>query len=142
MQSLHRLFYISRCKVDPCGPELRRILEVATSRNAALDVTGLLCCSGDHFAQLLEGQPGALEALMHSIRADARHCVLVEWPICATSAARWFPGWAMGYTFDTRLEDALGRLTAAPGDLPAIDSLAPELLGGFDLYRAAPISVV
>src|SRR6476620_3348194 len=77
---LHRLLYASKAHVDPSGKSLRDIVDTATSRNAALGVTGVLCFSGDHFLQLLEGPVIALEKLMTSIRGDDRHSILREWP--------------------------------------------------------------
>lgn len=51
---LHRAFYISEARIaDPCGAGPQAILQVASARNAALDVTGLLLYAGAHFAQVL-----------------------------------------------------------------------------------------
>lgn len=132
---LHRLIYVSRARIDPCGPEPRRIIAVATQRNAGLDVTGLLCFSGEHFAQLLEGPPQALDALMTDIRADARHTMLREWPPQpAPDGRRLFPGWAMGYSHEERLDEAMGRMVLEPHALP-LDTVAEVLFAGLDLYR-------
>lgn len=133
---LHRLFYISQALIqDPCGPEPRRIIDVATVRNAELQVTGLLWYSGEHFAQVLEGPPEALAVLMHDIRADTRHCVLLEWPAAPAEDGRWYPAWAMGYLHDERLETVLAGLARLPAPLPPIAVLVPQLQAGVDLFR-------
>jgi hypothetical protein len=132
---LHRLIYVSRACIDPCGPEPRRIIAVATQRNAELGVTGLLCFSGEHFAQLLEGPAAALETLMTAIRADERHTMLREWSAQeAPGARRLFPRWAMGYSHEERLDDALGRLVLEPHELP-LETVGEVLFAGLDLYR-------
>lgn len=133
---LHRLFYISQALIlDPCGPEPRRIIDVATVRNAELQVTGLLWYSGEHFAQVLEGSADALAALMGDIRADQRHRVLLEWPAEPVADERWYPAWAMGYLHDERLETVLGSLARLPAPLPPIDAIVPRLQAGVDLFR-------
>jgi len=130
----HRLFYISDCHVDPCGTQPRDILDVGTARNAALGVTGLLCCSGVHFAQILEGDPQALDALMTSIRRDARHTMRLEWPAAPANDARWFRGWSLAYLFDDRLQALLVRLLGRP---PAgLHDVTRELMRDVDLYQS------
>jgi hypothetical protein len=133
--SFHRLVYVSKACIDPCGDAPREILKVATERNASLGVTGVLCFSGDHFAQLLEGEADALEQLMQSIRGDARHQVVREWPVEAASGARWFAGWAMGYVYDERLEALVHDLFAAPPATSPIAELSDRLFTHLDLYR-------
>jgi hypothetical protein len=49
------------------------IVKTARSRNATLGVTGALMFTETHFAQVLEGPPAAIDALMASIRRDSRH---------------------------------------------------------------------
>ncbi|RZL37231.1 MAG: BLUF domain-containing protein [Rubrivivax sp.] len=134
--ALHRLLYVSEARIDPCGPEPRAILEVAARRNAQLDVTGLLCFSGEHFAQILEGSTAAIETLMTSIRRDSRHILLREWqPQAVPDERRLFPAWAMGFSHDERLDAAMGQLAREPHDLP-LDTVAELLFVGLDLYGA------
>lgn len=133
---LHRLLYVSRALIDPCSPQPRAILDVATRRNAALDMTGLLCFSGEHFAQILERPTAALDTLMTSIRCDARHRMLREWPAeKAVDGQRFFPGWSMGYAADACLDRAMGQLVLEPHGIP-LDTVAHVLFAGLDLYRA------
>lgn len=134
-QPLHRLFYVSRPRIDPYGPEPRRILELATQRNSAFDVTGVLVFSGDHFAQVLEGSPDAIERLMVSIRADMRHEILREWPQQPTNDNRWFPGWSMAYAYDERLESLVDRLVGDTRPQAPLDAVAPTLFVSLEAYR-------
>ena len=72
---MNALLYVST-RLYPAiseGHEVAGIIAVARSRNAALDVTGALVVTTDHYAQLLEGPPAALEQLLASIRRDPRH---------------------------------------------------------------------
>lgn len=131
----HRVFYVSVSHVDPCGPQLRDILQVGTTRNAALGVTGLLCCSGAHFAQILEGSADRLAGLMASIRRDPRHAIVTEWPCVPAPDARWFRGWALAYLFDDRLEALLARLQGLPR--ASLHDVTWELMRDVDLYQPA-----
>ena len=93
------LLYVSQVLLphaDRVG-EIARIVEVSRSRNAALQVTGALIATYRFFAQILEGPPDAIEALMNSIRCDKRHravTVVRE----ETLAGRRFPDWSMAYS--------------------------------------------
>jgi hypothetical protein len=132
---LHRLLYASKAHVDPCGKSLRDIVDTATSRNAALGVTGVLCFSGDHFLQLLEGPVSALEELMTSIRGDDRHSILREWPAAPAEDGLWFPQWAMGYAYDEQLEHLVSLLAGAPSSSHNACLWAQPLFARLELYR-------
>ena len=129
----NRVFYISESRVDHCGPQLRDILEVGSARNAQLGVTGLLCCSGAHFAQILEGGGDSLDALMASIRRDERHAIVTEWPAAAAADARWFRGWSLAYVFDDRLEQLLGRLS---NRRESLHDVTRELMRDVDFFQS------
>lgn len=60
------------------------------------DITGVLCSSGHHFVQLLEGPENNLVRLYSRILDDPRHreCVLIGMTPIAT---RMFDKWSMGY---------------------------------------------
>ncbi len=45
------------------SPALQSILDVARARNAELGITGMLVYSNARFLQVLEGEPGPLDAL-------------------------------------------------------------------------------
>jgi len=77
--------------------EVDDIVEVARTRNDALDLTGALIYTRTHFAQVLEGSAEAIAEVMTSIRADARHRNI---NIVSDDAieARYFPDWSMAYS--------------------------------------------
>lgn len=129
---LHRAFYVSRTRLKD-DFDIQSIVDASRTRNATLKVTGALAFSGEHFAQVLEGAKPALEALMTSIRRDPRHVILWEWPIAAV-AERWYPSWWMGYLYNDRLEDVVGRLPAAPS-LPPLETFVPALFSTSRLNR-------
>ena len=94
----YSLLYVSKTLLTfPAGEaEVANIVEVARSRNATLGVTGALISTGAYFAQVLEGEQQAVEELMRSIDADARH---MRVKILRTVAeARRFSGWSMAYS--------------------------------------------
>lgn len=107
---IYRVFYVSRAKIDPCGPEPRHILETSLARNGPQKITGVLYFSGDHFAQLLEGPGEPLQSLMLKIEQDQRHEMLMQWPMVEIQDARWYPGWSMCYVLDERLESLIEAL--------------------------------
>ena len=94
---LFRLVYdsVSRLPFGPKGDdEYQAILKVARSRNAALEITGVVYCDGAYFVQLLEGPADAVEGVFASILADPRHedIRVVE---RGTAERRWFAKWNM-----------------------------------------------
>lgn len=102
------LLYISRSRLSPADAEAGVEAIVATSqgRNRTLHVTGALIFSGRHFAQLLEGQPAAVETLMESIRRDSRHDQ-VEVVDVLTGVDRQFPAWSLAYRGSASFVDGL-----------------------------------
>ncbi|MBW0145685.1 BLUF domain-containing protein [Sphingomicrobium clamense] len=73
-----QLVYVSRAAFpkDEEDLVLNAIVDTSRVRNANGKVTGgLVYCDG-FFAELLEGETGALEELMSSISKDSRHCDL------------------------------------------------------------------
>lgn len=97
-QQLISLLYVSEAihQLPEGDNPVDDIVEVAQSRNAALDVTGALVFTGRNFAQVLEGSRAAVEELMLSINKDERHrdvdVITVE-----EITERRFPGWALAY---------------------------------------------
>jgi len=92
------LLYVSKTLLEfPAGEaEVADIVAVSRSRNAALGVTGALISTGTYFAQLLEGERAAVETLMLSINADARHMRVKT--IRTAEEARRFARWSMAYS--------------------------------------------
>jgi len=103
---LVRLIYSSRAvgAIDPDG--VQAILKKSKVHNAAAGVTGLLCCSGNVFLQVLEGSRSAVSALYNRIAADPRHTDVVLLAY-AEITERKFAGWAMGQVNLARVNPAL-----------------------------------
>jgi Sensors of blue-light using FAD len=103
---LVRLMYASRA-VDPVDTEaLVAILRKSKSNNPSQGITGVLCCSGGIFLQVLEGGRGAVNRLYARIVADRRHTD-VELLSYEEIGERRFAGWAMGQVDMSRLNPAL-----------------------------------
>jgi hypothetical protein len=126
MPGIYSLLYVSRCAIAPDehAEEVARIVEVSAARNAELDVTGALVGTPQHFSQILEGERSAIEALMRSIKADARHAdvAVIE---TQDVPERAFFRWSMAHVGPSReLEQVIdqaadrfaqGQLTGAEG---------------------------
>jgi hypothetical protein len=72
------------------------LVEVSRERNRALDITGCLIFAGGRFAQVLEGDRGAVTSLMDKIAHDPRHSdvtILEQGDI----RVRRFAGWELDY---------------------------------------------
>jgi hypothetical protein len=103
---LVRLMYASRA-VDLVDSEaLVAILRKSKSNNPSQGITGVLCCSGGIFLQVLEGGRGAVNRLYARIVADPRHTD-VELLSYEEISERRFAGWAMGQVDMSRLNPAL-----------------------------------
>jgi len=90
------LIYVSRAAVALDQDGLAALASHAAAKNAAHGVTGMLAYNGEHFMQLLEGPPDAVEAITARIGADSRHAGLVvirrdERPV------RECPDWSMQF---------------------------------------------
>lgn len=122
-----RLIYSSRSLLADTAlhPALVEIVGVARTRNAALGVTGALIHCRDRFAQVLEGPPRHVDALMSSIARDRRHADLaVLWR--GPAGVRQFAQWTMTSAFVGDAGFVHRRILAAeaaPGDDNA-DALA------------------
>lgn len=103
---LVRLMYASRA-ASPVDPEeLSAILRQSKTRNPEAGITGVLCWSGGHFIQVLEGGRAAINALYNRIAADPRHTD-VTLLTYEEIAERRFAGWSMGQVNLTRLNPAV-----------------------------------
>jgi hypothetical protein len=103
---LVRLMYASRA-VGPIDQEqLVAILRKSKANNPAEGVTGVLCCSGGIFLQVLEGGRSAVNRLYNRIASDPRHSQ-VELMSYEEIGERRFAGWAMGQVDMGRLNKAL-----------------------------------
>jgi hypothetical protein len=94
---LKSLLYVSaRASASEGDAEIAVIAAVARSRNALAAITGALIATDQHFAQILEGPPDTVDAIMASIRRDPRHSdvtVVAERSV----RSRWFSSWTLSY---------------------------------------------
>lgn len=123
---LQQWFYVSRSAVESTA-EVQQIVRVSRIRNGEHGVTGLLVYSGEHFAQVIEGQAEDLAPIIDSIRRDPRHQIVWERPL-TSSDDRWFGDWSMGYLYNDSIEDVLRGLDTEQG-VPGLDELIPRMLG-------------
>jgi Sensors of blue-light using FAD len=103
---LVRLLYASRVAPSVDGDALAAIVRQSQRHNAELGVTGLLCCSGNLFMQVLEGGRTAVNGLYNRIVSDPRHSD-VELLLYEEIGERRFAGWAMGQVNLASLNPAL-----------------------------------
>jgi hypothetical protein len=93
---LFHLGYTSTATRPMVGSELWALLELAQSKNAAKDLTGLLLHRQNSFFQVLEGPKIEVLKMFEHIKSDKRHKrveVLFEGGI----EAREFSDWRMGF---------------------------------------------
>ncbi|SFO10609.1 BLUF domain-containing protein [Sphingomonas sp. OK281] len=89
---LRRIIYISKSRMGPDPSGIAAIVSSSISRNAKTDVTGMLWADGHHFAQVLEGDPSAVEQTMGRIRTDLRHAdieVLFDRQVSSRQFGQW-----------------------------------------------------
>lgn len=91
---LKQLIYCSDACAAMDSPALQSILDVARARNAEFGITGMLVYSNGRFLQVLEGQPGPLDALYAKIATDPRHDH-VRTVLSRSIKERDFPNWSM-----------------------------------------------
>jgi Sensors of blue-light using FAD len=85
--------------------QLPELLERARAKNALHGITGMLLYVERSFFQVLEGEPGEVDAIYRSIEKDPRHHRMVQ-IIREPIARRSFEDWSMGFA-------AIGRAEAA-----------------------------
>lgn len=91
---LLRLLYFSTAHADLTTGDIDAIVTHSKKANAAGGITGALAYNGRNFCQLLEGEEGAVRALVGLIQTDNRHSgfkVIDERQV----HERAFPDWAM-----------------------------------------------
>lgn len=100
-----RIVYFSKARDESLEQDISDILAVARDRNAGAGITGLLLHMDGVYAQVLEGAPEAVEAVMSSIEQDPRHADMV---IVSDEAidSRRFNDWSMAF-LDTDSTDLL-----------------------------------
>lgn len=93
---LARLIYASEVTAALNPAAVSQIVAAASTRNARLQVTGMLAFDSGHFLQVLEGRRSVLGELFARIAADPRHC-RIELMEVRPVDERLFPHWAMGF---------------------------------------------
>lgn len=95
-EKLFALVYSSDAVGFVGDQQLTAILEQARTKNALLDITGILLYRRGRFIQYLEGPEDRVRKLYNEICADSRHehlRLLFETPV----DTRQFSDWTMGY---------------------------------------------
>lgn len=93
---LYHLGYVSTETSPLTSSELKGLVDQASDRNAANEITGLLLHREDSFFQILEGERENVLQVFSSIQRDQRHQrveLLLQGPI----AEREFGDWRMEY---------------------------------------------
>jgi hypothetical protein len=93
---LYELLYISELSPVTSSASIGEILVQARARNKSNGITGLLLFDGEHFVQVLEGEPAAVMALMGRIESDKRHFGVTRLHE-GFIAGRHFQNFAVGY---------------------------------------------
>jgi hypothetical protein len=126
-----QLCYASTATQDFTRDELLELLTYARKSNAEKGITGLLLFQGNHFLQVLEGEPNQVRKLFQSIAKDPRHrdiALLFEEFV----SQRQYPDWSMGFqSLDGREWMEFPNEDDNPQDLRALAksmSRAKELL--------------
>lgn len=110
------LLYVSRSTLsEQAAPTaIEDIVATSRIRNSALDVTGAMLFTGEHFAQVLEGPASAVEQVMDKVARDPRHDSIV---IVAREQirVRRFGSWSMAYSGPSQFVSRyVTRLLAEP----------------------------
>ena len=130
---LRQLFYVSRLADGVGERDVRQILAISRRNNRMLDLTGVLACTGEHFAQVLEGRHEAIEALLPRIAGDRRH-VGYRLVFDRTLTTRDYPLWAMAYLPERALADEIEGLL--------VDELPPQSVMLDAMRRLRPDTVL
>jgi hypothetical protein len=114
--------YVSQALING-DADLRRIIQVSDRHNRRNGITGALVYDGGHFAQILEGEPTALDGTLARIARDPRH---TDMRIVTDDDAdeRLFGNWTMGAYNVSADEQETVALTDLRRDL--LEHLAPE----------------
>lgn len=109
-----RITYVSRVQRRLSEVDIQELWGVALVANRRLDLSGVLVYTGQHFFQVIEGAPHAVEELMQAIRVDARHADLRV--LCdELTPLRRFAQWHSAVVSYPEVVDELRNAHAAPG---------------------------
>lgn len=93
---LTQICYASVAAVPFNEPKLSGLLKEARANNTRHGITGLLLYGNGHFVQLIEGEPGPVDALYANIVRDTRHQQVFE-VYRQSVSTRDFPNWVMAF---------------------------------------------
>jgi hypothetical protein len=91
---IDRLVYRSHAVAILPEVALDRIFRSSVPNNARMNITGALGFCEQTYIQLLEGSPCAIDELVKTLEADARHTQLTIL-LRGSSERRLLPGWSM-----------------------------------------------
>lgn len=132
---LIRLFYVSRPRVGISAPEVHRLVGTSQVNNRRRGVTGLLVYDGQSFAQVLEGEPAALDELMARIAADDRHGQVHVLKREDDAPERRFGAWAMHLLESPATADDLQVLLSQPvPDAELVERTLARILAEVDWH--------
>jgi len=121
--------YFSTAVESTTEENILDIVEFSRTKNARLNITGVLLYVNGNIVQVLEGDQSTVEHLYKSIQADPRHTnvrTVISHPI----GQRLFNQWYMGYeTLTTQQYDEVqGIITAEPRQEVFFDPDQPVIL--------------
>jgi Sensors of blue-light using FAD len=137
-----QLVYVSAAAVPFNDASLRTLLARARSKNAAVDVSGMLLHQAGTFMQVLEGEARVVETVFERISRDPRHKRVVL--LMRRETERNFADWSMGFVdvqgTAERLPGfrAIGNLNGLAGDTVAIQSVIAAFRDGRWRQEQAP----
>jgi len=109
MNRISLIYTSAACGEGPTLSELATLLRVASTNNARLGVSGILCYAHGKFLQALEGERSVVNGLYRRILQDPRHqnCEIVS---CSEISAFQFAEWSMRHVamdmpFDGELDE-------------------------------------
>ena len=125
---LVRCLYGSRAVETVRPATVNAIVEQSRRNNPPRGITGLLCCSGDIFVQVLEGGREPVNALLALLFRDERHRA-VQILAFEEIAERRFGGWTMAQANIDKINPALllkyyARAEMNPFDAPGAATMA------------------
>jgi len=136
---MHHIIYLSRATAPFSDDQLHDLLLQARTRNASLDVTGLLLYGNQQFMQVLEGEEEAVRTIYDAIKRDPRHQNVTAYADKGIEQ-RAFANWAMAFetTSAARFVELTGYLaplglTVDATRLRQTDAALLELLRSFVL---------
>lgn len=93
------LLYVSRSTLSPeAAPgAVQALVATSRARNPCAGLTGALLFTGEHFAQVLEGPPAAVDDLMARVARDPRHTEIITVARKRITVRR-FGNWSMAYS--------------------------------------------